>query len=95
MHPNTMPFIIFKNYLHMCTYTHAHDGVCSLVLVQVEAHSLMEGVFLDLAHYFLRQGLSLGPHWPTTPAERASSWLLLSLSLSTWVPGMCLAFTQS
>lgn len=61
IHTNTMLFIIFKNYLYMCTYTHAHDGVCSLVLVRVETHNLMEGVFLDLAPLFLEAGSLTGP----------------------------------
>lgn len=61
IHANTMPFIIFFYYLYMCAYTHARDGVYSLVLVRVEAHSLMEGVFLDLAPLFFEAGSLTGP----------------------------------
>lgn len=56
-----MPFITFFYYLYMCAYIHARDGVCSLVLVRVEAHSLMEGVFLDIAPLFFEAGSLTGP----------------------------------
>lgn len=97
IHANTMPFIVFIYYLYMCAHIHV-VGVCLPELLHAEAHRLMEGVFLYLSPlYFLRQGLSLGTHWPAILAKRASSRLLLSLPFQHWgdrrVP-TCLAFTQ-
>lgn len=62
-------------------------GVCSLVLVNVEAHSLMKGIFHDLVPLFREAGSLTGPSLANYSSQKGKfpAPLVSSLSACAWL----------